>query len=148
MLSSDAHDASEILLIEDNPGDARLLRELLKEGKFSPQVAVVNDSSTALRYLRRQPPFQEVRLPKLILLDWNLPKKHGGELLAEIKGDHTLKRIPVVVLTSSDAEQDVITAYDLHANCYVTKPLDFLQFTQVIHAILEFWLIIVRLAPS
>lgn len=148
MLSSNARDAFDILLIEDNPGDVRLLRELLKEGKFGQQVAVLHDSSTALRYLRRQPPFQEVALPKLILLDWNLPKKHGGELLAEIKGDRTLKRIPVVVLTSSDAEQDVISAYDLHANCYVTKPLDFSQFTQIIHAILEFWLTIVRLAPG
>lgn len=148
MLSSNARDAFEILLIEDNPGDVRLLRELLKEGRFGQQVAVIHDSSTALRYLRRLPPFQEVKLPKLILLDWNLPKKHGGELLAEIKGDPTLKRIPVVVLTSSDAEQDVMAAYDLHANCYVTKPLDFAQFTQIIHAILEFWLTIVRLAPG
>lgn len=148
MLSTDARGAFEILLVEDNPGDVRLLRELLKEGEFGSQVAVVNDSNTALLYLRRQPPFQAVKLPNLILLDWNLPKKHGGELLAEIKGDRTLKRIPVVVLTSSDAEQDVMTAYDLHANCYVTKPLDLSRLTYVIQAILEFWLTIVKLAPQ
>ena len=148
MLSRNARQPFEILLVEDNPGDVRLLRELLKEGACGPQVAVVNESRTALLYLRRQPPFQEARRPDLILLDWNLPKMHGGELLAEIKRDNTLKRIPVVVLTSSDAEQDVSTAYDLHANCYVTKPLDLAQFTHVIQTILEFWLTIVKLAPG
>ena len=148
MLSRDAREPFEILLIEDNPGDVRLLRELLKEGKFGSQVAVVNDSSTALLYLRHQPPFQAVKRPHLILLDLNLPKKHGGELLAELKGDPSLKRIPVVVLTSSDAEQDVMIAYDLHANCYITKPLDLAQLTRVIHTILEFWQTIVKLAPG
>ena len=148
MLSRDAREPFEILLIEDNPGDVRLLRELLKEAKFGSQVAVVNDSSTALLYLRHQPPFQAVKRPHLILLDLNLPKKHGGELLAELKGDPSLKRIPVVVLTSSDAEQDVMIAYDLHANCYITKPLDLAQLTRVIHAILEFWQTIVKLAPG
>ena len=148
MLSRDAREPFEILLIEDNPGDVRLLRELLKEGKFGSQVAVVNDSSMALRYLRHQPPFQTVKRPNLILLDLNLPKKHGGELLAELKGDPSLKRIPVVVLTSSDAEQDVMIAYDLHANCYITKPLDLAQLARVLHAILEFWQTIVKLAPG
>src|SRR5215468_10049461 len=109
----------EVLLVEDNPGDVLLTREALRDGKVHTRLNVVTDGEQALAYLRRQPPFENAPRPDLILLDLNLPRKNGQEVLAEIKGDEFFRRIPVVVLTSSQAEQDILKSYDLRANCYV-----------------------------
>ena len=138
----------EILLVEDNPGDVRLTREALKGGKIWNQLHVVEDGVAALDFLQRRPPHQDAPRPDLILLDLNLPKKDGREVLAAIKADASLKLIPVVILTTSQAEEDVIRAYALNANCYVTKPVDFLQFTRIVQAIESFWLTVVTLPPS
>jgi two-component system response regulator len=135
----------EILLVEDNPGDADLARETLTISKMKNNLHVVNDGEKAMAFLRKQGPYAAVPRPDIILLDLNLPRKDGREVLAEIKADNELKRIPVVVLTSSSAEEDIIKSYNLHANCYITKPLDFVQFTKIIHAIENFWLSIVKL---
>jgi CheY-like chemotaxis protein len=140
--------AIEILMVEDNPGDVRLTREALKGGKIWNQLHVVEDGVAALDFLQRRPPHQEAPRPDLILLDLNLPKKDGREVLAAIKADASLKLIPVVILTTSQAEEDVIRAYALNANCYVTKPVDFLQFTRIVQAIESFWLTVVTLPPS
>jgi CheY-like chemotaxis protein len=137
----------EILLVEDNPGDVRLTQEMLKESKILNRLSAVGDGEEAMAFLLRQGEYAEAPRPDLILLDLNLPKKDGREVLAQIKTDARLKRIPVVVLTSSDAEQDILRSYDLHANCYVTKPVDLEQFIKVIKIIEEFWLTIVKL-PS
>jgi CheY-like chemotaxis protein len=137
----------EILLVEDNPGDIRLTKEALKEAKVLNKVTVVQDGIEALAYLRRQGTYTEARRPDLILLDLNLPKKDGREVLADIKNDERLKRIPVVILTSSQDEQDVLKSYGLHANCYITKPVELEQFITVVKAIEDFWLGIVVL-PS
>ncbi|MCI0746530.1 MAG: response regulator [Verrucomicrobia subdivision 3 bacterium] len=135
----------EILLVEDNPGDARLIAELLKDGPVEHRLQHVSDGVEALAYLRRHADYAQSRRPDLILLDLNLPRKDGRELLAEIKNDDTLKRIPVVVLTTSQAEDDIYKAYNLYANCYITKPVDLDQFTRVIKSIEDFWLTIVKL---
>jgi CheY-like chemotaxis protein len=135
----------EILLVEDNPGDARLTREALRAGKIHTHLSVVTDGEEALRYLRRLGPYAAAGRPDLILLDLNLPRKSGREVLAEIKSDEELRRIPVVVLTSSAAEQDILESYDLRANCYVCKPVDLDQFMKVVQSIEEFWLTIVKL---
>ncbi len=135
----------DILLVEDNPGDARLLREALAEAKIRNRLHVVADGAEALAYLRRQDTFAAAVRPDLILLDLNLPGKDGREVLAEIKRDEDLRRIPVVILTTSQAEADVARAYDLHANAYVTKPLDIEQFITVVKSIEDFWLTIVKL---
>ena len=135
----------DILLVEDNPGDARLLREALAEAKIRNRLHLVADGVEALAYLRRQDPFVAAFRPELILLDLNLPGKDGREVLAEIKRDEDLRRIPVVILTTSQAEADVARAYDLHANAYVTKPLDIEQFITVVKSIEDFWLTIVKL---
>lgn len=135
----------EILLVEDNPGDIRLTIEALKEGKVSNNLQTVNDGVDALAYLRKQGKFADAVRPDLVLLDLNLPKKNGREVLEEIKKDSDLKRLPVVVLTTSNAEQDVLKTYDLHANCYITKPVDLEQFLKVVRSIEDFWLTIVRL---
>ncbi len=140
--------AIEILMVEDNPGDVRLTREALKGGKIWNQLHVVEDGVAALDFLHRNPPHQSAPRPDLILLDLNLPKKDGREVLAAIKADPSLKLIPVVILTTSQAEEDVIRAYALNANCYVTKPVDFLQFTRIVQAIESFWLTVVTLPPS
>ncbi len=137
----------EILLVEDNPGDVRLTREALKEGKVRNNMYVATDGEEALAFLRRQGRHAEVPRPDLIFLDLNLPKKSGREVLAEIKEDPDLKRIPVVVLTVSKAEQDVLKSYSLHANCYITKPVDLDQFIDVIKSIENFWLTVVMLPP-
>lgn len=137
----------EILLVEDNPGDVRLTQEMLKGSKILNRLSAVGDGEEAMAFLLRQGEYAEAPRPDLILLDLNLPRKDGGEVLAQIKTDARLKRIPVVVLTSSDAEQDILRSYDLHANCYVTKPVDLEQFIKVIKIIEEFWLTIVKL-PS
>lgn len=135
----------EILLVEDNPGDADLARETLINSKLRNNLHVVTDGEKAMKFLRREVPYSDVPRPDIILLDLNLPRKDGREVLADIKADEALKRIPVVILTSSQADEDVIRSYDLHANCYITKPLDFKQFTKVVHSIESFWLTIVRL---
>jgi len=135
----------EILLVEDNAGDVRLTQEALDDGKVHNNMRVVKDGVEALAYLRREGKYANVPRPDLILLDLNLPKKDGREVLAEIKGDKVLKRIPVVVLTTSRAERDVLKAYDLHANCYITKPVDLDQFITVVRSIEDFWFTIVKL---
>lgn len=137
----------EILLVEDNPGDVRLTREALKDGKVLNRLNVVTDGVEAMEYLRRKGQYAAAPRPDVILLDLNLPRKDGREVLAELKTDPDLKRIPVVVLTTSDAEKDVLRAYDLHANCYITKPMDLMQFTTVVRAAEDFWLTIVKLPP-
>ena len=138
----------EILLVEDNPGDVRLTHEALKEGKVRNNMNVVNDGVAAMAFLRGVPPYTNAPHPDLILLDLNLPKKGGLEVLAEIKDDERLKRIPVVVLTTSQAEQDIMRSYEIHANAYVTKPVDLDQFIQVVKSIEDFWLEIVKLPPD
>ena len=135
----------EILLVEDNPGDARLTMEAMREAKLSNRLHVVEDGVEAMQFLRREGRFGDAPRPGLILLDLNLPKKDGREVLAEIKSDPALKRIPVVVLTTSRAEEDVLRAYDLHANCYVTKPVDLEQFLKIVKQIDEFWIKLVTL---
>lgn len=138
----------EILLVEDNPGDVRLTIEALKEGKVRNNLSVVKDGVEALAFLRREGTFAGATRPDLILLDLNLPKKDGREVLAEIKDDGVLRRIPVVVLTTSKAEEDILRTYDLHANCYITKPVDLEQFISVVRSIDDFWLSVVRLPPK
>src|SRR5688500_14333698 len=128
-----------ILLVEDNPGDVRLTVEALKEGKVHNHLSVVSDGVEALAFLRNQGPYTDAPRPDLMLLDLNLPKKDGREVLAEIKDDPNLRRIPVVVLTTSEAEADVLKSYALHANCYITKPVDLEQFIDVIGTIEDFW---------
>ncbi len=135
----------EILLVEDNPGDVRLTIEGLKEGKVKNNLQVVEDGAEALAYLKRQGKYQDAVRPDLILLDLNLPRKDGREVLSEIKADEDLRHIPVVVLTSSKAEQDILKAYSLHANCYITKPVDLDQFIAVVESIEDFWFTIVKL---
>jgi len=137
----------EILLIEDSPGDVRLTIEALKEAKVRNRLNVVGDGVEAMSFLRQQGRHAAAPRPDLILLDLNLPKKDGREVLAEIKADPKLRCIPIVVLTTSRAEEDVLRAYNLHANCYITKPVDFQQFLTVIKSIENFWLTVVKL-PS
>lgn len=134
----------DILLVEDNPGDVRLTREALKEAKFGNELHVVADGVEAIDYLRRQGKYADAVRPHLILLDLNLPRKDGREVLAEIKSDHDLRRIPVVVLTTSEAEVDILKAYDLHANCYISKPVEIDEFLTVVKAIEDFWVTIVK----
>ena len=144
---SDPSRAIEILMVEDNPGDVRLTQEALKDAKVLVNLNVATDGDEALKYLRRQPPYAAATRPDLILLDLNLPKRDGREVLAAIKSDDSLKRIPVVILTTSRAEEDVMRAYQLNVNCYVTKPVDFEQFIRIVQAIEEFWLTVVTLPP-
>jgi len=144
---SDIHELVQILLVEDNPGDVRLTREALKEAKFRNTLHVVGDGVEALAYLRQQGQYASAVRPHLIMLDLNLPRMDGREVLAAVKKDADLRRIPVVVLSSSQAETDIARAYELHANCYVTKPVDIDHFLQVVKSIEEFWVEIVRL-PS
>lgn len=145
MSTSQPSNEISILLVEDNPGDVRLTIEALKEGKFSNRLSVVSNGFEALEYLRREGRYAGVARPDLILLDLNLPKKNGREVLAEIKSDPALRRIPVVVLTTSEAEQDILKSYELSANCYITKPVDLDQFLRVVKSINDFWLTVVRL---
>jgi len=139
---------AEILLIEDNLGDVRLIKEAFKEGKIINHMSVVEDGEAAMAFLRREGPYAGAVRPDLILLDLNLPKKDGREVLAEIKADEDLKRIPVVILTTSRAEEDILRTYNLHANCYVTKPVDLEQFLTVVQSIEDYWLAIVTLPPE
>jgi chemotaxis family two-component system response regulator Rcp1 len=135
----------EILLVEDNPGDARLAREALKESKVHNNLHLVVDGVEAMRFLRREGAYAEMPVPDLILLDLNLPRKDGREVLAEIKEDHDLRLVPVVVLTTSAAERDLVKSYDLHANAYVVKPIDLDRFIEIVQAIENFWFSIVKL---
>ena len=137
----------EILMVEDNPGDVRLTVEALTEAKVFNNLHVVEDGAAALDFLRRKEPYTQAPRPDLILLDLNLPKKNGREVLAEIKTDPALMTIPVVILTTSKAEEDIIRAYTLHANCYITKPVGLAQLTDIVRTIEKFWLTIVTLPP-
>lgn len=137
--------AAEILLVEDNPADVRLTMEAMRESKMSNNVTVVGDGEQALEYLLRRGIYANATRPDLILLDLNLPKKDGREVLQEIKAVEELRRIPVVVLTTSKAEEDICHTYDLHANCYITKPMDLDRFIEVVHQIEGFWFTIVSL---
>jgi chemotaxis family two-component system response regulator Rcp1 len=138
----------EILLVDDNPGDARLIQEALVGSKASNHLSVVRDGVEAIAFLHRQGRFALAPRPHPILLDLNLPRKDGREVLAEIKYDPKLKRIPVVILTTSQAEQDILVSYDLGANCYIAKPVEWPQFAAVIRSIGDFWLTVVRLPPD
>lgn len=138
----------EILLVEDSPSDVDLTREALEDTKVHNNLSVVGDGVEALAFLRKEGQFADAPHPDLILLDLNLPKKDGREVLAEIKADPTLRRIPVVVLTTSEAEQDIVESYNLHANCYVKKPVDLDAFIHVVRSIDDFWLAIVKLPPT
>ncbi len=146
-MSSNENDnqAIVILLVEDNPGDTRLVIEAMREAKLENYIHVVEDGIEAMQFLRREGRFGDAPRPDLILLDLNLPKKDGRAVLAEVKADPVLKRIPVVVLTTSQAEEDVLRAYDLHANCYITKPVDMEQFMKVVAQIDDFWVRVVTL---
>lgn len=138
----------EILLVEDSPGDVRLTIEALKEAKVKNNLNVAKDGVEALDYLLQRNQYKNASRPDLILLDLNLPRKDGRELLAEIKENTNLKRIPIVILTTSNNESDILKTYDLHANCYITKPVDFEQFYTVIKSIEEFWMTIVKLPKT
>ncbi|HUG89602.1 MAG TPA: response regulator [Planctomycetaceae bacterium] len=138
----------EILLVEDNPEDASLTTETLQEGRIRNHISIVEDGVEALAFLRRQDPYAAAPRPDLILLDLQLPRKNGREVLAEIKVDPDLKRIPVVVMTTSCAERDIFETYNLHANCYVTKPIDLDEFIVAVRKIEDFWLTIVKLPAA
>jgi CheY-like chemotaxis protein len=140
-------DLIDILLVEDNPGDVRLTREVLKDGKLRNNLFVCGDGEEALEFLRRRGKHANAVRPDLVLLDLNLPRKSGREVLAEVKEDPELRAIPIIVLTTSAAEQDILQTYNLHANCYITKPVDLPQFIKIVHSICDFWLEIVKL-PS
>ncbi len=138
----------DILLVEDNPGDARLTREAFGDGKLLNTLHHVEDGVEALAFLRRENPYETAPRPDLILLDLNLPRMDGREVLVAIKSDEALKRIPVIILTTSDDDPDVLKAYDRHANCYITKPVRLESFLEVVRSIEEFWLSVVRLPPQ
>ncbi len=140
--------AVNILLIEDNPGDIRLVVESMKESKKPNNLSMVKDGIEAMTYLHREGVYANAVRPDIILLDLNLPRKNGKEVLAEIKKDPDLKRIPVIVFTASSAERDVINSYDLHANCYITKPVSLEKFIEVVKSIETFWLTVVKLPPG
>jgi two-component system response regulator len=137
----------EILLVEDNPGDIRLTKEALKDSKLQNNLSLAHDGVEALAFLRREGKYIDAPHPDIILLDLNLPKKDGREVLEEIKQDAILKRIPVVVLTTSDDEYDILESYNLHANCYITKPVDLQRFIAIVKIIEQFWFKIVQLPP-
>lgn len=138
----------DILLVEDNPGDIRLTQEAFKEGKVFNNLHVVNDGEEAVEFLYQRGKYKDVPRPDLILLDLNLPKLDGRAVLAEIKADTDLRRIPVVILTTSKAEEDILRTYDLHANCYITKPIELEEFINIVHNIENFWLSIVKLPKA
>lgn len=135
----------EVLLVEDNPADARLTREALCEGKMVNRLHHVKDGIEALQFLRREGPYAEAPTPDVMLLDLNLPRKDGRQVLSEMKADPALRLIPVVVLTTSEAERDILRSYELHANCYITKPVDLEKFIHIVRTIEAFWLAVVTL---
>jgi len=138
----------EVLMVEDNPGDARLTMEALKEAKISNRIHHVEDGVEAMEFLHKQGKYTDAVRPDIILLDLNMPRKDGREVLEEIKTDPDLKRIPVVIMTISQAEEDIIRSYNLYANCYITKPIDLDQFIKVVKSIEDFWLTVVKLPPD
>ncbi|HYW19337.1 MAG TPA: response regulator [Nodularia sp. (in: cyanobacteria)] len=138
----------EVLLVEDNPGDALLTRIALEDSKIAVNLNVVEDGVEAMAFLRKQGNYANAPHPDIVLLDLNLPKKDGREVLAEIKADQKLRRIPVVVLTTSQSEEDILKAYNLSANCFITKPVDFDQFVKIVQSIENFWFAIVKLPPE
>ena len=144
----DATRPIEILLVEDSPSDTELTLEALMDFKVRNHVSVVEDGVQAMEFLRRQGSYAQAPRPDLIMLDLNLPRKDGREVLADLKGDEELKTIPIVVLTTSRADQDILHAYQLNANCYITKPVDFTQFLDVVRSIESFWLFVVTLPPA
>ena len=135
----------EILLVEDNPGDVRLTQEALADARVVNTLHVVNDGEAAIKFLRGEPPNEDAVRPDLMLLDLNLPRMDGRQVLEDVKADPALRLIPIVVLTTSEAEQDVLRSYELHANCYIRKPVDFDQFIEVIKSIEGFWFDVVTL---
>lgn len=145
---SDRGKPIEILVVEDNPGDARLVVEAFKEGKVWNNLIIVEDGVEAMAFLRKEGKYKNVLRPDLIFLDLNLPKKDGREVLKEIKLDENLRRIPVVILTTSEAEEDIMKTYNYHANCYITKPVDLDKFIEVVKMIEGFWLTVVKLPPN
>lgn len=138
----------DILVVEDNPGDARLITEVLNDNKVFSSLYIVNDGVEAMRFLKNEGKYKTVLKPDLIILDLNLPKKDGREVLAEIKSDEGLKHIPIVIMTISQAEEDILKSYNLHANCYITKPIDLNQFIKAVKSIEDFWFSIVKLPPK
>ena len=138
----------EILLVEDNPGDVRLTKEALREAKVCNRIHTVSDGMQAMSFLNREHSYVDVPFPDLVLLDLNLPKKDGREVLASIKANPKIRHIPVVVLTTSKSEEDIIKSYELQASCYVTKPVDLDQFLEVVKSIGDFWLAVVKLPPG
>ncbi len=142
------HNPIEILLIEDNPADVRLTQEAFVEARVQNNIHVVQDGDAAIAFVQQKPPFQNAPRPDLILLDLNLPKKDGREVLAEIKADPQTTQIPVVVLTTSDDEEDVLRSYNLHANAYLVKPIDIMRFIKMIQSLEYFWLTFVKLPPK
>lgn len=148
MDSSGYRKTIDILLVEDNPGDVELAKEALKESKLLSNLITVSDGEAAVQYLRREGQYKDAVRPDLIILDLNLPKKDGREVLKDIKEDENLKSIPVVILTMSKDEADMLKLYKLHANCFITKPIDFTQFISVVRAIENFWFTIVCLPPK
>jgi CheY-like chemotaxis protein len=138
----------EILLVEDNPADVRLTQEAMKEAKVLNRISVVTDGVEAMAFLRKEKPHANAPRPDLILLDLNLPRKGGREVLAEIKTDNNLKYIPVIILTTSEAEQDILMSYENHGNCFITKPVQLNEFLRVIRLIEDFWLTLVKLPTS
>lgn len=140
-------EAIEILLVEDNPGDIRLTQEALKDSKLYNNLNIARDGVEAMAFLRRENQYRTAPRPDIILLDLNLPRKDGREVLEEIKEDEVLRRIPVVVLTTSDADEDILRSYNLHANCYITKPVDLNRFISIVKTIENFWFQIVKLPP-
>lgn len=141
-------DSIDILVVEDNPGDARLIKEVLNDNKFYSSLYIVNDGVEAMEFLHNQGKFSSVPKPDIIILDLNLPKRDGREVLAEIKSDNELKHIPIVIMTISQAEEDILKTYKLHANCYITKPIDLNEFIKVVKSIEDFWFSIVKLPPK
>jgi two-component system response regulator len=141
-------DSIDILIVEDNPGDARLIKEVLNDNKVYNSLYIVNDGVEAMNFLHNQGEYQNVPRPDIIILDLNLPKRDGREVLAEIKADEELRHIPVVIMTISQAEEDILKTYKLHANCYITKPIDLNEFIKVVKSIEDFWFSIVKLPPK
>jgi len=140
--------AVDILLVEDNPGDVRLTKEALRDAKVLNEIYVAKDGVEAMEFLNKKGKFAKAPTPDMILLDLNLPRKDGREVLAEVKKDTKLKHIPVIVLTTSKADEDIIRSYNLHANAYITKPVDLNRFVEIMHALEEFWFTIVKLPPK
>jgi CheY-like chemotaxis protein len=148
VLRADLGRPIQILLVEDSPSDVALTVAALREGRIANDLYTVGDGEAAMAFLRQKPPYANAPRPDLVLLDLNLPKKDGREVLAEVKGDAHLRSIPVVILTTSSAEADILRSYELHANCYVTKPVDLEKFIAIVRAIEDFWLAVVKLPTA